>query len=488
MRRDVADERPALRRMGAGLALAAAWSLAAPAARADERARVRDAVLPPPLVVDRGFVRRHPRPRAWTTPPPGTTWDVPRPPRDAPYWYERYFSPRTSADRASLAASAALSATSGLLLANADRKTVQLSSDVGQFLLPGVALAATLREGDWRDVVQFGYVMATAMSVVLVAKKTLEKTRPNGDDESYPSGHTAPAFAAATFLYGRYGPRVGIPAYVLAIHTGVARQVSRKHFLEDIIAGAGIGFVSAGIFEALCGPAPGFSRRANPRLRVEFGVGGLWQSKNRVQAPAGSGTAFDISAFDGASDVRPTARLSLAWRYGGRSELLLRLLPTEVRGERVLDAALRFDGTTFPAGTAVAARWLGAEYKLTWRTRVGSNGPLSLAAGATLLLADYAIELESQVGAARVERFRPAPLPHAVLAWVVRPGLSASVTADGMPGVAYTGFDLEAALRQDLGGGWDAGVAWRWSRRSIGAGIENDPTIQDLHITVGRSL
>jgi len=62
--------------------------------------------------------------------------------------------------------------------------------------------------------------------------------------QSFPSGHTATAFAAATSILDRRGAGEGIPALALASFVGVARIKADKHHWYDVLAGAAIGSAS----------------------------------------------------------------------------------------------------------------------------------------------------------------------------------------------------------------------------------------------------
>ena len=64
--------------------------------------------------------------------------------------------------------------------------------------------------------------------------------------ESFPSGHTASAFALATVLALRTrSPWVGAAAYGAAAAVGMSRAVLDKHWLSDIVAGAVVGYLVA---------------------------------------------------------------------------------------------------------------------------------------------------------------------------------------------------------------------------------------------------
>lgn len=73
--------------------------------------------------------------------------------------------------------------------------------------------------------------------------------RPNGSTyNSFPSGHTSSAFAAAEFLRHEYkdvSPWIGYAGYTIATATGMLRMYNNKHWLSDVVAGAGIGILSA---------------------------------------------------------------------------------------------------------------------------------------------------------------------------------------------------------------------------------------------------
>lgn len=88
-------------------------------------------------------------------------------------------------------------------------------------------------------------------SVVNSLKQATHVMRPDGSNEhSFPSGHTATAFMTATMLtkeYGHKSPWVGIGAYATATATGMMRMANNKHWLSDVLTGAGIGVLSTEI-------------------------------------------------------------------------------------------------------------------------------------------------------------------------------------------------------------------------------------------------
>lgn len=122
-------------------------------------------------------------------------------------------------------------------------------SDVGAYGLVGVALLLPVYKDDWEGFKQAGYSVVTASGVSLLGKSLIDAERPDeSGNDSFPSGTTANAFAAATTLNLRYGWEVGFPAYGIATLVGVGRVQADKHYWKDVLAGALIGSLAGWAF------------------------------------------------------------------------------------------------------------------------------------------------------------------------------------------------------------------------------------------------
>lgn len=66
---------------------------------------------------------------------------------------------------------------------------------------------------------------------------------------SFPSGHTATAFMGAELVRMEYGPWWGTGAYAVAASVGFMRVYNGWHWLNDVVAGAGVGILSARLGE-----------------------------------------------------------------------------------------------------------------------------------------------------------------------------------------------------------------------------------------------
>lgn len=76
--------------------------------------------------------------------------------------------------------------------------------------------------------------------------------RPDSETlNSFPSGHTVEAFALATFFYNEYGNKhskwVSFGGFAIATTTGVMRILNGRHWISDVVAGAGVGILSANL-------------------------------------------------------------------------------------------------------------------------------------------------------------------------------------------------------------------------------------------------
>ncbi len=112
------------------------------------------------------------------------------------------------------------------------------------------------RSDTWR------FLASTAMSYAIMAgfvnsiKYTAQEMRPDGSTRnSWPSGHTATAFVSASILHKEYGltrsPLYSVAGYAMATATGIMRVLNNRHWVSDVLSGAGIGIMSTEIAYAL---------------------------------------------------------------------------------------------------------------------------------------------------------------------------------------------------------------------------------------------
>jgi membrane-associated phospholipid phosphatase len=113
--------------------------------------------------------------------------------------------------------------------------------------LVGVGIYAAGRIGTHTGLATTGadIMRAQILSQVYVQalKFSVGRERPDGSNtQSFPSGHSASAFATAAVLQRRYGWKVGVPAMLLATYVATAQVHDNKHYLSDVVFGATMGF------------------------------------------------------------------------------------------------------------------------------------------------------------------------------------------------------------------------------------------------------
>ncbi|MBQ3699548.1 MAG: phosphatase PAP2 family protein [Prevotella sp.] len=120
----------------------------------------------------------------------------------------------------------------------------------GPAMVVGLKLGGYEGRSDWPRL-----LASAALSYGIMAgfvngiKYTAKEMRPDGTSaNSWPSGHTATAFVGATLLHKEYGltrsPWWSVAGYGVATATGVMRVLNNRHWISDVMSGAGLGILS----------------------------------------------------------------------------------------------------------------------------------------------------------------------------------------------------------------------------------------------------
>lgn len=156
--------------------------------------------------------------------------------------------------------------------------------EVLTLLYPSVFI--TIDKSDWFTVgVIYAETLAITQGISKILKLSIDRTRPymyfndypkdeidTGDwCSSFPSGHSARSFAAATFtsyVFCKYFPDskfkipVIVSSYSLAVTTACLRLASGNHFMTDVITGAVLG--------SACGFLVPFFHRINEDAKTKY--------------------------------------------------------------------------------------------------------------------------------------------------------------------------------------------------------------------------
>lgn len=119
----------------------------------------------------------------------------------------------------------------------------QYAPGLAVYVLNAAGIEGKHRFGERSLLLATSYLLTAGTTLIL--KNTAHQLRPDGSSyNSFPSGHTATAFVGAEFLWQEYKDKsvwYGILGYSVAAGTGIFRMYNDRHWLNDVLMGAGIG-------------------------------------------------------------------------------------------------------------------------------------------------------------------------------------------------------------------------------------------------------
>ena len=120
----------------------------------------------------------------------------------------------------------------------------------------GLGLTGVPSKYDLQDrVIEAGLAAVVAGGTCLLMKNLISARRPDQSNyNSFPSGHTVLGFVGAELVRMNYGWAWGLGAYVVASGVAFMRVYSGRHWMSDILFGAGLGILGAHVGEWLLEP------------------------------------------------------------------------------------------------------------------------------------------------------------------------------------------------------------------------------------------
>ena len=122
---------------------------------------------------------------------------------------------------------------------------VQMGSAIGLWAIGRYGIAPATGEARTNKYSEMGFDLLRAQflsqGIVQGMKHIGHRDRPTGECCSFPSGHAATAFAAASVLERHLGYRASWPFLGGAMYVAASRLVDNRHFLSDVMMGAAVG-------------------------------------------------------------------------------------------------------------------------------------------------------------------------------------------------------------------------------------------------------
>ncbi|WCP69187.1 LPS assembly protein LptD [Vibrio tubiashii] len=312
--------------------------------------------------------------------------------------------------------------TTNAITSNTDDDYV-VAGDYIQVALPLTGLFAAWLHDDAEGAKQLTYSLATTIGIVQAGKYVVGRVRPNSSNTaSFPSGHTAAAFSGAAFLQSRYGAKWGLPAYAAASFVGASRVHGNRHYADDVVAGAGIAFLTNQFFVSEYTPE-GVNLSAAPlkdgmMLNVSLTNDAFEYDSNRKRAnpvyakkkvhsftlDIGFNT-YDTMGDLGANqtiensapvdEYQPFSRATYAYQLSDDSAIEFQIAPNETRRTGKVSGSFEIDNNTYTQGEDIfiaLRQWsAGGLYQKQYQV----SDAVSLTAGAGLYA--YLLDIETDL-------------------------------------------------------------------------------------------
>jgi membrane-associated phospholipid phosphatase len=119
-----------------------------------------------------------------------------------------------------------------------------------EYVQVGTALAAYAigRLADQPRMAQLGRDLMEAQVVSAILTQSLkfatDRTRPDGELRSFPSGHASATFSMAAVMHRHFGWKGALSGYAAAALISGSRLQANSHYASDVIFGAALGIVA----------------------------------------------------------------------------------------------------------------------------------------------------------------------------------------------------------------------------------------------------
>lgn len=389
------------------------------------------------------------------------------------------------------------------------------AGDTLAIALPATGLLASLIHQDLEGATQLTISVLAAQGVTEVLKNSVGRYRPNSDlagasYKSFPSGHSAGAFSGAAFLQTRYGAAWGVPAYAAATFVAASRVHGNRHYPDDVLAGASIGFL---VNQLVVSPYvnDGISLTAGPSSQggVMLGVsvsekalqydqgrkrgnGELPKKKrHRFQFDMGFNLVDSVDQMDDdnllpgsqlVDDHQPFSSVNYEYTIDQDSSVEFSLTPSETRRFGKADDDFEVDGTLYSQGADVYLafkQWsLGGSYYRHYQI----DDHLSLSAGAGLYAFLVELEADHLTGGNYAKEGGYEFMPS--LSGKAQYKLIGDLSAQGLAHYQFwdnnkVGY-FEAGFNYAVNPDWDLGLKYTMSRnewRSVGVKYRTESVV-----------
>lgn len=109
------------------------------------------------------------------------------------------------------------------------------------------------KNSDWKQTKNLVVSQLISSFIILGMKNIISSERPDFSNyKSFPSGHTGVAFVSSQVLYNEFietNKAIAYSGFVSSILTGGLRIINNKHWVPDVLMGAGIGILTSNLVD-----------------------------------------------------------------------------------------------------------------------------------------------------------------------------------------------------------------------------------------------
>ncbi len=178
---------------------------------------------------------------------------------------------------------------------------------------------------------------------------------------------------------------------------------------------------------------------------LDLETGAAFTGLNTIQIPAEDGTRFSLTE-DLSSDTTWTGRIRINWMMTERQTLSVLAAPLSVSGDGYADRDIRFEDTTFPAGTRLESTYRFDSYRLTWRFNLVQTEATCLALGMSGKIRDAEIRIESDTATETSKNTGFVPLLSFRFEWRPSDRLMLLIDGDALAGPQGRAEDVLTAM------------------------------------------
>ena len=197
--------------------------------------------------------------------------------------------------------------------------------------------------------------------------------------------------------------------------------------------------------------------------------GWVFPGDNDVRIPGDSGTKLSLTE-DLSADPFPAWRARYTVRLAGKHDLGLLAAFLTMRSEGTLDQSVDFNGTTFPAGTALESTFRFNSYRFTYRHLLYGSPKFQFRFGASAKVRDAAIRLEGEGQESEKTDLGFVPLLSISAVWLAHPRLHLVLDGDALAAPQGRAEDVLLAAVAPL----NRHVSLKAGYRILEGGADND--------------